>query len=97
MATEVRKRRKGYTRVSAKHQVTIPVDVMREAGLEAGDEVRVAVDDSGRVVLERAEDVLARSAGMFTGMYPPGYLDALRDEWDRSNPIADLDALDQAR
>lgn len=79
---KVRRRRRGYTRVSAKHQVTIPVDAMAKAGLQTGDEVRVEVEPGGRVVLTRAGDPLDRYAGMFTGMFPPGYLDELRDEWE---------------
>ena len=79
---KVRSRRRGYTRVSAKHQVTIPVDAMAKAGIQSGDQVRVDVEPGGRVVLTKAEDVLERYAGMFTGMFPPGYLDELRDEWE---------------
>ena len=87
MTSEVKKRRRGYTRISKKHQVTIPVDAMREAGLKPGDELRVEVDD-GKVVLEpalslaeRRRQAIEETAGAFTGMYPPGYLDKLRDEW----------------
>ncbi len=79
---KVHARRRGYTRVSTKHQVTIPVDALTKAGLQTGDQVRVEVEPGGRVVLTKAEDVLQRYAGMFTGLFPPGYLDELRDEWE---------------
>jgi bifunctional DNA-binding transcriptional regulator/antitoxin component of YhaV-PrlF toxin-antitoxin module len=77
------KRRRGYTRVSPKHQVTLPTDALTQAGLAVGDELKVEVRDAGEIVLRREADVLERFAGIFSGMYPPGYLDELRDEWER--------------
>jgi AbrB family looped-hinge helix DNA binding protein len=70
------------SRVSSKHQVTIPVRILREAGLTAGDEVVVRVAGEGRIELERAEDLIRRYAGSLpAGTYPPGHLDELRGEW----------------
>ncbi|WP_322762034.1 AbrB/MazE/SpoVT family DNA-binding domain-containing protein [Frankia sp. Cr2] len=43
------KRRPGVTRVSRKHQVTLPVEVLRDAGLAPGDELRVTADGRGRL------------------------------------------------
>lgn len=83
MSKEVKqRRRRGYTRVSPKHQVTIPADVLAATGIGRGDELRVHADGPGRLVLTRVDDVVARYAGMFHGVYEPGYLDKLRDEWD---------------
>jgi AbrB family looped-hinge helix DNA binding protein len=76
-----RQRKRGYTRLSAKHQVTIPVDVLERAGLAEGDEVRVRALRAGQIVLEREDDVVARYAGALTGVYQPGELEELRDEW----------------
>ena len=83
------KRRRGYTRISGKNQVTIPVAVLEEADLRPGDELKVETED-GKIVLEpalslaeRRRAAIDRLAGSLTGMYPPGYLDALRDEWER--------------
>ena len=74
------RRRRGHTRLSAKNQVTIPVEALRRAGLKVGDELRVEADGAGRLILVRADDVLARYAG--TLKYPKGYLKKLRSEWD---------------
>lgn len=74
-------RRRGHTRVSRKHQATIPVDALHKAGLRAGDELRVEAAGPGRIVLVRVEDLIARYAGSLPGVYPPGYLRELRDEW----------------
>ena len=81
MTVRVKKRRRGYTRVSAKHQVTIPVATLRDAGIRTGDTLRAEVRGPGEVVLIRDEDPLDRFAGALTGVYQPGELDKLRDEW----------------
>ena len=78
---EVRKRRRGFTRISAKHQATIPVQALKEAGLKPGDEVRVVAAGRGRLVLERDTNVVERHAGSLRGVYAPSELEALRDEW----------------
>jgi bifunctional DNA-binding transcriptional regulator/antitoxin component of YhaV-PrlF toxin-antitoxin module len=81
MTARVKKRRRGYTRVSAKHQVTIPVATLRDAGIRTGDTLRAEVRGPGEVVLIRDEDPLDRYAGVMTGAYEPGEVDRLRDEW----------------
>jgi AbrB family looped-hinge helix DNA binding protein len=74
--------------LSGKNQVTIPADVVDRTGLAPGDELRVNVDDEGRIVLQRAATLAERrraaieqSAGILTGVYEPGYLEKLRSEW----------------
>jgi bifunctional DNA-binding transcriptional regulator/antitoxin component of YhaV-PrlF toxin-antitoxin module len=69
------------TRISAKNQATLPVEVLRRAGLRAGDKVRVTAEGTGRIVLERATQALRRWAGCLTGVYPKGHLAELRREW----------------
>jgi bifunctional DNA-binding transcriptional regulator/antitoxin component of YhaV-PrlF toxin-antitoxin module len=82
------RRRRGYTRLSSKRQVTIPVTALARTGLEPGDELKVEVDARGRIILtpsvtlgEQRRAAIAAGAGKLSGVYPPGYLDRLRDEW----------------
>jgi bifunctional DNA-binding transcriptional regulator/antitoxin component of YhaV-PrlF toxin-antitoxin module len=70
------------SKVSRKHQVTLPVRVLKEAGLAAGDEVLIRAIGRGRIEVERSEDVIDRYAGSLpAGTYPRGFLHRLRDEW----------------
>jgi AbrB family looped-hinge helix DNA binding protein len=70
-------------RVSSKNQVTLPVDVMRSAGLAAGDEVTVRRVGDGEVLVAVRGSRVRRHAGIARGIYQPGELDRLRDEWNR--------------
>jgi bifunctional DNA-binding transcriptional regulator/antitoxin component of YhaV-PrlF toxin-antitoxin module len=79
---EVKQRRRGATRISSKHQVTIPIDALHAAGLEVGERVVAHAEGPGRVVLEREHDVLAEFAGALTGVFGRDELKNLRDEWD---------------
>jgi len=81
MRLTVKRRRRGQTTVSSKHQVTLPVDVLARAGLATGDRLDVEVRAPGELVLRRVDDVLERFAGALTGVYRPGELGDLRDEW----------------
>jgi bifunctional DNA-binding transcriptional regulator/antitoxin component of YhaV-PrlF toxin-antitoxin module len=74
-------RRRGRTRISAKHQVTIPVDALAAAGLQTGDRLRVELGGPGRITFVREEDPIDRHAGTLTGVYRPGELEELRREW----------------
>ncbi len=78
---QVKNRRRGSSRVSSKHQVTIPIDALRDAGLEVGERLVAHADGPGRVVFEREVDPLAEYSGALTGTYEPNELDRLRDEW----------------
>lgn len=82
MTTPVKHRRRGYTRVSAKNQVTLPVEALRSAGIRTGDTLRAEVPAPGEVLLIREMDPIERFAGCLTGVYVGGELDDLRDEWD---------------
>jgi AbrB family looped-hinge helix DNA binding protein len=63
------------SKLSSKHQVTIPVKVLREAGLAAGDDVVIRASGDGRIEVERADDLVRRFAGSLpAGTYPFGHL-----------------------
>ena len=81
MSSGVKKRRRGTTAISSKHQVTIPVDAMHDAGLQPGDRLTARADGQGRVILERESEPLAEFLGAVTGLYEGFDLEALRDEW----------------
>lgn len=75
-------RRRGYTRVSAKHQVTLPIDALHQAGIRTGDRLRAEVRGPGAVLLVRDVDPVEQFSGALTDVYPAGGLDELRYEWD---------------
>ena len=67
-------------RISTKHQVTLPVESLRAAGLKAGDQVRIEPEGPDRIVVYRASSDLDSAIGIFDGLYEPDYLDRLRSE-----------------
>jgi bifunctional DNA-binding transcriptional regulator/antitoxin component of YhaV-PrlF toxin-antitoxin module len=68
-------------RISAKHQITIPIRAMAAAGLRTGDRVRAEAKGRGCVLLVREDDPVERHAGSLSGVYRREELDELRDEW----------------
>ena len=68
------------TRISAKHQVTIPVAALAEAGLGAGDEVTVEPLGGGELRIRRNALRFEDAFGVLDGVYPPGYLEQLDAE-----------------
>lgn len=70
------------TRVSAKHQVTIPVAAFEGAGLAVGDRLAARSLGAGKVLLERFESPVDAYAGVLTGVWEDGELERLRSEWD---------------
>lgn len=70
------------SRISSKHQVTIPIDAFTAAGLHEGDVVRIEAAGPGRVVLTRQDDLLDQFSGvMRAGADLRRAVDGLRDEW----------------
>ena len=65
-------------KISSKNQVTLPVESLERAGLEAGDEVAIHVEGPDRIVLTRSSADPADALGIFDGLYGPDYLEQLR-------------------
>jgi bifunctional DNA-binding transcriptional regulator/antitoxin component of YhaV-PrlF toxin-antitoxin module len=72
---------KAMPRISAKNQVTLPVESLAAAGLGAGDEVTIEAEGPDTIVVRRASKDIDAALGVFDGLYEPGYLDRLREEW----------------
>lgn len=72
----------GSTTISSKHQITIPVAALRQAGLEVSDRLRVTVAKPGRLMLERIDDAVNELAGALTGRIDREILAELDSEWD---------------
>ena len=69
--------------ISSKNQVTLPVEALSAAGLRSGDDVVISATADGRIEISTPEAFVKRFAGIFDdGVYPPGYLERLRAEWD---------------
>lgn len=65
-------------KISAKHQITLPVETLERTGLGAGDEVAIEAEGPDRIVVRRAATTPGRGLGVFDGLYEPGDLDRLR-------------------
>ncbi len=63
-----RKGRGNSSRLSSKHQVTIPVDVLREVGLKVGDELVFNVEGKKIIVTKKRVDLLEWIASL-NGFY----------------------------
>lgn len=65
--------------ISRKNRVTIPVEALRKAGLQPGDDARVVAVAPGRLELVKAEGLIAELAAILDrAVYPEGYLDEVR-------------------
>ncbi len=89
MAVKVKKARsgvprpRGSSRVSSKHQITIPIAAFSEAGLREGDMVQVSAQGRGRVLIARVDDLLDEYAGCLSSGGELGQaVRGLRGEWD---------------
>ena len=72
----------GQTRISSKHQVTIPIEAFTAAGLKPGDTVKAVAAGPGQVMLSRQEDLLDQFSGALQGGSDMrDTIERLRDEW----------------
>ena len=67
-------------KISSKHQVTLPVETLKRAGLRVGDEVAIEADGDDRIVVRRVLRDVEQALGVFDGLYEPNYLEKLRSE-----------------
>lgn len=71
-----------HTRISSKHQVTIPAVAFRDAGFRPGDTVEAKARGAGQVLLTRVDETLDGYSGrLSTGGKLRRAIDGLRDEW----------------
>lgn len=70
------------SRISSKHQITIPAAAFRAAGLRPGDVLYVDTAATGQIVLTRVDELVDRYCGALdTGGELRRFVDQLRDEW----------------
>jgi hypothetical protein len=70
------------TKISSKHQVTIPADAFHIAALAEGDVLRVEAASAGRIVLSRMDETVDCYSGCLnTGGDLRRQISELRDEW----------------
>jgi antitoxin component of MazEF toxin-antitoxin module len=64
-------------RISSKNHVTLPVAVLEEVGLHAGEPVTVEAAGDGELRIRRGAVSFEEAFGVLTGIYPPDYLEQL--------------------
>lgn len=68
------------SKISSKHQVTLPVEVLEHTGIKAGDKVMIEAEGPDRIVVRRVVSSPEEALGIFDGLYEPGYLEKLRSK-----------------
>ena len=76
--------RTSTSRISAKNQVTVPVDILRAMGLHVGDEVEFRANDAGFIELSLANrNSLIEMAGRYGEVFKNFDLEKERQSWNR--------------
>lgn len=80
---KTRKGRTTTTRLSAKNQITLPVDIIRKAGFKVGDTINCRVNEDGKIELFAPENRIMSLFGAGNGIYDNYDFAAERaDAWD---------------
>ena len=76
--------RTSTSRLSSKNQLTVPVDILRRVGLEAGDEVEFVVNDAGfiQIQMEGQANSVLNLVGAFPGLFDEFDQEKERAAWD---------------
>ena len=82
-AAAQRRGRTSTSRISSKNQLTVPVDILRKAGLSEGDDVRFMYLEDGSISVVKAanSNEIMQFAGALTGLYEGFDLNEERDSW----------------
>jgi bifunctional DNA-binding transcriptional regulator/antitoxin component of YhaV-PrlF toxin-antitoxin module len=79
----MKKVKMSQSRISSKHQITIPREAFDGAGLREGDVVDARALGPGRIELTRLDALIERHAGCLPpGTFPPGFAESVRGEWE---------------
>lgn len=78
LAAKTRKGRTTTTRLSAKNQITLPVEIIRKAGFKVGDTINCAVNKEGRIELSPPENPIMSLIGAGDGIFDDFDLEAER-------------------
>jgi len=76
--------RTSTSRLSSKNQLTVPVDILRRVGLEAGDEVEFVVNDAGFIQIQVMADAhpVLNLVGAFPGVFDEFDQEKERAAWN---------------
>ena len=70
------------SRLSTKNQLTLPVDIVREAGFKVGEELGFSVLANGHISIYKLEPKILRLIGAGNGLFDDFDLEAERaDAW----------------
>ena len=82
VTVKTRKGRTTTTRLSAKNQITLPVDIIRKAGFKVGDTIKCHVNEEGKIELFAPQNRIMSLFGAGNGIYDDFDWEAERaDAW----------------
>ena len=78
VAVKMRKGRTTTTRLSAKNQITLPVEIIRKAGFKVGDTINCTINKEGKIELSPPENPIMKLIGAGNGIFDDFDLEAER-------------------